>query len=142
MKLEISRVDKTLPMPTYETSGACAFDLLVREDVTIQPHGIALVPSNLIVCVPEGYVLLLCSRSSSPIKKGLATPHGLGVIDRDYCGPTDELKTQVHNITDAPITVKRGEKISQALIVPAPRFEIIEIEPRADKSRGGFGTTG
>jgi dUTP pyrophosphatase len=141
MQLQVTRIDKELPLPRYETPGACAFDVMARTDMTVEPKTLALIPGNLIVHVPEGHVLMLCSRSSGPKKKGLMTPHGFGVIDRDYCGPDDELKVQVYNFTDAPVRVSRGERIAQALIVPAPVFEFVEVEADG-KSRGGFGSTG
>jgi dUTP pyrophosphatase len=142
MRLTISRIDKTLPLPRYETPGACAFDVYARETVTVQPKSLGWIPTNLVVCVPEGFVLLLCSRSSTPKKKGLLTPHGLGVIDQDYCGPQDEMLAQVWNFTDAPVTVERGDRVAQALVVPALRCELVEAESVQAPNRGGFGSTG
>ena len=142
MKLIVSRIDKSLPIPCYETAGAAAFDICARVETVVAPHELGFVPGNLVVQVPEGHVLLLASRSSTPKKKGLLTPHGLGVIDRDYSGPEDELIVQVWNFTDVPITVARGERIAQALVVPAPRLELVEIEAVDGASRGGFGSTG
>ncbi|MDD5251119.1 MAG: dUTP diphosphatase [Patescibacteria group bacterium] len=142
MQLAVTRIDKDLPLPRYETAGACAFDVLARIETVIPPKTLGFVPGNVIVCVPEGHVLMLASRSSTPRKKGLLTPHGFGTIDQDYCGPDDELIVQVYNFTDEPVTVARGERIAQALIVPVAKFEIIETPPNASRSRGGFGTTG
>lgn len=140
MELRISRVDKSLPMPEYQTAGAVAFDVYARETVTVAPKAVALVPSNLIVCVPDGYALLLSSRSSTAKKKGLIVP--LGILDQDFCGPEDEMRIQVWNFTDADVTIERGERVAQSLIVPIERCAIVEGEPRAATSRGGFGTTG
>ncbi len=142
MKVEVHRIDKTLPLPRYETAGAAAFDLLARVETVVPAGAVGRVPANLIVRVPEGHVLMLASRSSTPAKKGLSTPHGFGVIDCDYCGPDDELLVQVFNFTGAPVTVGRGERIAQALIVPVARCELVEIDKPAAKSRGGFGSTG
>jgi len=140
MKLQVTRIDKDLPLPRYESPGACAFDLAARTEKVIEPKSLALIPANLIVHVPDDHVLLLCSRSSGPKKKGLLTPHGIGVIDRDYCGPEDELRVQVYNFTDAPVTVSRGERIAQAMVLPAPLVELEEVETTG-QSRGGFGST-
>lgn len=140
MKLTITRVDQTLPMPTYGTAGSCAFDLYARVETVIPPHALAFVPGNFIVRIPEGYVLMLCSRSSTP-KRGLLTPHGFGLIDQDFCGPEDELRVQVLNYTDAPVTVERGNRIAQAMLVPCPRWEFEEAAAEGP-SRGAFGTTG
>jgi dUTP pyrophosphatase len=141
-KVVIRRIDKDLPVPKYETAGAVAFDLITRVDTIVEPGKVALVPSNLIVKVPEGYMLSLASRSSTPIKKGLSTPHGFGIIDHDYHGPEDELKVQIYNFTDQPITVARGDRITQGVFVKIDRFEFEEVEHIDAVSRGGFGTTG
>jgi len=142
MDLPVTRTDKSLPMPKYETPGACAFDVFARETTVVAPHTLGFIPTGLVVCVPEGHTLLLASRSSTPKKKGLLIPHGVGIVDQDYCGPDDEMRVQVWNFTDAPVTVERGERVAQAMLVPIVRCALMEVEPSAAKSRGGFGSTG
>lgn len=142
MKVLIKRIDKDLPLPKYETNGAVAFDVITRVDTTIEPGKIGLIPSNVIVKVPEGYMLGLASRSSTPIKKGLSIPHGMGIIDTDYHGPEDELRVQVYNFTDAAITVQRGDRVAQAIFIKVEKFEFEEVEHIDAPTRGGFGTTG
>lgn len=141
MKVKIKRIDKSLPLPVYETGGSVGFDILARETVTIQPGTIELIPGNIIVEVPEGYMLAVASRSSTPKKKGLTPPHGFGVIDRDYCGPDDEVKIQVYNFSGSPVTIERGEKIAQGVFVRVDKFEWEETEEMQKQSRGGFGST-
>ncbi|MGL5831046.1 MAG: dUTP diphosphatase [Candidatus Altimarinota bacterium] len=142
MKVLIKRIDKELPIPKYETEGAAAFDIMSREDMSIEAGQIALIPGNVIVKVPDGYMLVLVPRSSTPRKKGLSIPHGIGIIDMDYHGPEDELKVQVLNFTKEAVLVSRGERIAQAVFVKIDRFEFEEVEQIAEKSRGGFGSTG
>ena len=141
MQVSIARIDKSLPLPTYESAGATAFDLITREDTTISPGKIGLVPSNVVVKVPEGYALLLIPRSSLPRKKALVCPHSFGVIDQDYCGPDDELLIQVQNISDEPVIVKRGERIAQGLFVKIEKATWEEVDDHGEKTRGGFGST-
>ena len=69
-------------------------------------------------------------------------PHGIGVIDHDYCGPRDEIKIQVYNFTDKPVTVLRGEKIAQGIFVRVDKCEFEEVSQIKEESRGGFGSTG
>lgn len=141
MKVKIKRVDKTLPLPKYETAGSVGFDLLCRESAEIAPHTIALIPANVIVETPHGYMLMVCLRSSTPRKLGLLMPQGLGIVDNDYCGEEDELKIQVYNFTDAPVTVERGSRIAQAVFVRVDTAEWNETEQMTRPSRGGFGST-
>ncbi len=142
MKVKIKRIDKTLPLPIYETNGSVGFDLIARENIEIAVKKVALIPANIIVEVPVGYMLIVASRSSTPIKKGLQPPHGFGIIDHDYCGPNDEIRVLVYNFTDQPVTVQRGEKIAQGVFVKIDKFEWEEVEEMKKESRGGFGSTG
>jgi len=142
MKVKIKRIDKELPLPIYETDGSVGFDISAREDVTISAKEIGMVPANLVVEVPKGYMLVVASRSSTPRKKGLTPPHGIGIIDHDYCGPEDEVKVLVYNFTDEEVHVKRGEKVAQGVFVRIDKFEWEEIDEVENKSRGGFGSTG
>ena len=141
MKVKIKRLDKSLPLPVYETGGSVGFDLLAREDTTIEPGSIELVPANVVVEVPKGYMLALVSRSSTPRKKGLTKPHSIGVIDQDYCGDGDELKIQVYNFTQEPVTVEKGEKIAQGIFMRVDKFEWEEVDSMNNSDRGGFGST-
>ena len=47
--------------------------------------------------------------------------NGVGIIDPDYAGPDDEVRIQVLNITAADVTVKRGDRLAQGIVLPAPR---------------------
>lgn len=141
MKVKIQRIDKNLPLPKYETEGSVGFDFLAREDTEIPAKTVSLIPGNVIVEVPQTYMLLISLRSSTPRKKGLLMPHGIGVIDHDYCGPEDEIKIQVYNFTNQPVTVKRGEKIAQGIFVHIDKFDWEEVQKIRENSRGGFGST-
>ena len=143
LSVKISRVDPTLPLPAYQTAGSVAFDLSPRADATIAPGETVLLPANLIVEVPAGYVLLIAGRSSLP-KRGLVLANSIGVIDQDYHGPQDELRLQLRNITDAPVTVKRGDRLAQGFFVPVERtqWQELQLEDVTAASRGGFGSTG
>lgn len=141
MKVKIKRIDKSLPLPTYQTSGSVGFDIYSRKDMEIKPREIALIPGNIIVETPQGYMLLVALRSSTPRKKGLIKPHGIGVIDNDYCGEGDEVKVQVYNNTDGIVKVDKGERIAQGIFVKVDKFEWAETD-QMGKARGGFGSTG
>ncbi len=142
MHVSIKRIDSTLPLPQYATHGAVGFDIVTRETTIVEPGKIALVPGNVVVKVPEGYMLLIVPRSSMPRKKGLVCPHSIGVIDQDYHGDADELLVQVQNITDTPVTVERGERIAQGIFVKVEQAAWDEVESHGAETRGGFGSTG
>lgn len=142
LPVEISRVDPTLPLPAYATDGSAGVDLYSRLAVSIPVGGIALIPSNVIARIPAGYVMIVALRSSTPMRKGLIMPNGIGVIDGDFHGPEDEVQIQVMNVTQEPAHVARGERIAQAVIVPLSRARWVEVDPSDRPTRGGFGSTG
>ena len=141
MKVRIKRIDKDLPLPVYETGGSVGFDFVAREDTEIKPDEISLIPANVIVEVPKGYALIVASRSSTPRKHGLTKPHGIGVIDNDYCGPEDEVKIQVRNFRKKSVTIRRGDRIAQGLFMKTDRLDFEEVDEIKTESRGGFGST-
>ncbi len=140
MFVRIKRVDKDLPLPSYETNGAVAFDVLARLDVHIEPNSIGRVPVNVIVEIPQGYMLLLKDRSSTPKKKGLLCT--VGFIDQDYCGEGDEIQLQFYNFGKEAVTISRGERLGQAAFVRIDRAKWLEVEEMDKNTRGGFGSTG
>lgn len=142
MKVQISRKNKDIPLPVYETGGSVGFDICAAENALIPAKEISMVGSGLIVKVPKGYMLVVASRSSTPLKKGLTPPHGFGIIDHDYCGPDDEIRILVYNFRDEPVKIEKGEKIAQGVFVRIDTFEWEEVDEISDQNRGGFGSTG
>ncbi len=142
MKVRVKRIDPSLPLPIYETDGSVGFDLIAREEIRVHSGAIELVPANVVVEVPAGYMLMLASRSSTPRKKGVMPPHGIGIVDLDYCGPEDEVKIQIYNFTEEVVDIERGEKIAQGVFVRVDKVEWEEVEEMDRDSRGGFGSTG
>jgi dUTP pyrophosphatase len=141
-RVRIRRLRPEVRLPAYESDGAAAFDLAAAEEVIVEPGRVALVPTGLVIEVPPGLALGIFARSSTPLKRGLMIANGVGLVDSDYCGPADEVKIAVMNFTAASVTVRAGDRIAQALLLPAPRVEWDEVAELASESRGGFGATG
>jgi dUTP pyrophosphatase len=143
MNVRVMRIDDSMPLPEYQTPGSVALDLASREEIDIAPKSIALVPTGLIIEVPNGYVGLIAIRSSTPYKKGLMLANGIGVVDQDYCGPNDEWKVMLYNTTESPVHVSKYERIAQVMFVPVAKIQWFERKySPALNSRGGIGSTG
>ena len=142
MRLQIKRLQPGISLPEHATGRAAGFDLAAAADIEIPPHSIRLVGTGLVIAVPDGYFLGIFARSSTPLKRGLMVANGVGVIDADYSGPGDEIKIQVLNITDSAVTVARGDRLAQGIVLPCPRVEWDEVDEMAVPTRGGFGSTG
>jgi dUTP pyrophosphatase len=142
MVLKIKRLQSAVGLPEPATPHAAGFDLAAATDLEIPPRSIRLVGTGLVIAVPEGHFLGIFARSSTPLKRGLMVANGVGVIDADYCGPDDEIKIQVLNITDAPVKVARGDRLAQGVVLPCPRVTWEEVTEMTEPTRGGFGSTG
>lgn len=142
MQIEIKRIDLTLPLPSCQSSGAVGFDLYSRIDEMIPPGETKLIPTNVIIATPPGYMLLVASRSSLAKKKGLNMANNLGIIDPDYCGDTDEIHVLLYNFGKAEVPIARGERLAQGIFVKIEKAEWNEVQTMNEPSRGGFGSTG
>src|SRR5687767_8558902 len=143
MRLKIKRLDAGVGLPQAATLRAAGFDLASAVDIEIPPRSIRLVRTGLVITVPEGYFLGIFARSSTPLRRGLMVSNGVGVIDPDYCGATDEIKVQVLNFTSTAVRVSKGDRLAQGLFIPVTRVHWQEsTADLRDGSRGGFGATG
>ncbi len=77
-------------------------------------------------------------------KSGLNVHHDItseGVIDVGYTGA---IVVKLYNHGEIPYFVKKGDKISQLVIVPVviPPLEIVDELEDTERGDGGFGSTG
>jgi len=141
MKIRIKLFDLELPAPEYKSKKAAALDLYARTTVTIQPGEVGMVPLNVALELPENHWVLMSARSSLH-KKGVMMANGIGVGDEDYCGDNDEYRAALLNYTKAPVTIERGERIVQMIVMHREPVELEIVEKLGNKDRGGFGSTG
>lgn len=140
--VDIMKVHPDAEIPEYKTAGACAFDLAPVEDATIQPGEIKGLRTGLVIKVPEGYTLLIAPRSSTPKKYRLTIPQAVGIVDNDFCGPTDELLLVLYNFGTEPVAVTKGQRLCQGLFVPIVHAQFQAKDSHAAPDRGGWGSTG
>ena len=151
LQLKIKKLHPDAVVPKYATAGAACFDLHAFRVYGSQYNHVTTEHGHPITCqtglafeVPEGHVMLIFSRSGHGFKQGLRLSNCVGVIDSDYRGEVCVQLTQDARY-DAPHTeIKPGDRIAQAMLVPIPRVELIEVEELSDTERGagGFGSTG
>lgn len=116
-------------------------DCSVREDIEIPAKSVALAPLNIALMPPQGHFVLLAARSSL-YKRGLMMANGVGIGDEDFSGDSDEYQAALYNFTDAPVALKRGDRIVQMIILPFDRITWNEVNSLGNPDRKGFGTTG
>jgi dUTP pyrophosphatase len=132
-----------LAPPLYASDGAAGADLRAALDapLTIPPGGRALVPTGLVLEIPEGFEGQVRARSGLALRKGLALANGVGTIDADYRG---EVGVALVNLGAEPVTIARGERIAQLVVAPVARASFAAVVDLAASARGagGFGSTG
>lgn len=141
LKVTVKRFDTSLPLPEYKTKGAAGMDLCAREETTVPAHGIAYVPLNIALQLPEGSWLLMSARSSLH-KRGVMMANGIGVGDYDYRGDGDEYKAALFNFTDKDVVIEKAERIVQMIVLERTPIEFVEKTSFETADRGGFGSTG
>ncbi len=141
MELPIRRFDKDLPLPEYKTPGAAAMDCTTRDEVTIAPKSIGYAHLNFALVPPPGHFVAMAARSSLH-KRGLLMANGIAIFDEDYCGDEDEYKVIFYNFTDESVTIARGERVTQIIVMPYDKVMWKETDILGTPSRGGIGSTG
>lgn len=140
--LLVKRTDaaKAFPIPHPQKDGDVGYDLHTVADAVLPPYMEfpIPVPTETSVKIPDGYWALVINRSSTA-KLGIDI--SLGVIDTGYTGP---LYAMAWNRTGKEITVRRGDRLAQFLLLPATVVESIDVEELPKTARGatGFGSTG
>ena len=132
-------------MPAYATLGAAGADLRAnfkdRASVVIAPGARALVPTGLIMEIPEGWEVQVRPRSGLALKHGITLPNSPGTIDSDYRG---EVGVIVLNAGSDVFTVTHGDRIAQMVVAPVVQAEFALADAVSETARGagGFGSTG
>jgi len=131
------------PAPAYATIQSAGMDLKanIEEPVTIAPLQRVMVPTGLLIALPEGTEAQIRPRSGLAAKHGVTVLNSPGTIDADYRG---EIKVILVNLSDTPFIVNPGERIAQMVIARYEHVEWDEVETLdgTDRGEGGFGSTG
>ncbi len=142
MQVNVKKLHTAAQLPEYATAGAACFDLRAIDGGEVGPNGGTLAcRTGLAFEVPAGHVMLIYSRSGHGFKNSVRLVNAVGVIDADYRG-----EVAVKLINDSPLAfhVEPGDRIAQAMIIPAPAVTLVEAAELSDTDRGagGFGSTG
>lgn len=142
MRIEVTRLDGGLPLPTYARPGDAGLDLLAADNAELKPGERAAVATGIAVAIPDGFAGFVHPRSGRALKEGLTVANAPGTIDAGYRG---EIKVILVNLaSNEPVYVRRGDKIAQLVIQRVEVAELVEVSELAvsDRGDGGFGSTG
>jgi dUTP pyrophosphatase len=139
----ISEKYNNIQLPAYSTPGSAGMDIraAIDETIILSPGKIVLVPTNLVVEIPEEYEIQVRPRSGLAINHGIGILNSPGTIDSDYRG---EVKIILINHSENDFEIKCGDRIAQLVLSRIYKAELIEsIELKnSNRGEGGFGHTG
>ena len=143
VKVLIKKLDPSVKLPEYKTSGASGLDLIafIKEPIEIKPKASSLIPTGLSVAFSENYEIQIRPRSGLAAKKNITVLNTPGTIDSDYRG---EIKVIIYNHGDENFLVNNGDRIAQMVLTPVVKMELEEVNnlPESIRGKGGFGSTG
>jgi dUTP pyrophosphatase len=124
--------------PQKGSEVAAGHDIRANQSVTLVPGQSTKVNTGLRAAIPKGWCMLLYSRSKLATE-GITVEDGL--IESDYCGP---IQCMLHNHTQIPRRIQKGEHIYQALTLPIPivNWQTVSYLDDTSKDNTGFGSTG
>jgi dUTP pyrophosphatase len=145
LAVAVHQLDPDLPLPSYAHPGDAGADLFAREGVVLRAGGgRALVPTGIVLAIPEGYAGFVQPRSGLALRHGVTCLNTPGLIDAGYRGELSVLL--VNTDPDEDYVIQRGDRIAQLVIqsVTQAEFEPVARDdlPPAERGAGGFGHTG
>ena len=136
--LPIKLLSEKAIMPRRANPTDSGLDLYVAEDTVIPAHSTVVVPTHIAIDLAYGYEAQVRPRSGKSLKTKLRV--ALGTIDQTY---NKEIGIITDNIGDEDITVEKGERLAQLVVVPViyptPK-QVNWFENESD--RGAYGSTG
>ncbi len=146
IKVKVKRLTpdfNDIELPKYSTQGSAGMDIraAVEDKFILKAGEVGLVPTNLVVEIPEGYEIQVRPRSGLAVKHGIGILNSPGTIDSDYRG---EVKIILMNFGKEDFVIKRGDRIAQLVLSKVYRAALEENSDlmKTKRGEGGFGHTG
>ena len=126
-------------MPTRAHEADAGLDILSPESFVIQRGEFKIIKTGVHIELPPGTVGILKSKSGLSTKFDVHTVDG--VVDEQYTG---EILVKLHNAGNGTVHFRRGDKITQLVIVPCirPELELVDELEKTERGDNGFGSTG
>ena len=125
-------------MPVRGYKADAGLDIKTPKDVTVPAKGSVIVDTGVHIELPPNTVGMLKSKSGLNVKYGITSE---GVIDVGYTG---SIVAKLYNHSEAHVILKKGNKITQLVILPIVPVELEQVSEltATERGSGGFGSTG
>tara|TARA_B100001063_G_C16678300_1_gene510320 strand:+ start:713 stop:1150 length:438 start_codon:yes stop_codon:yes gene_type:complete len=143
VKVLIKKLDPSVKLPEYKTSGASGMDLIafIKEPIFVKSKSSSLIPTGISVAFSDTYEIQIRPRSGLAAKNNISVLNSPGTIDSDYRG---EIRVIIYNHSDNDFKVNNGDRIAQMILTPVVKMDLEEVSdlPKTIRGEGGFGSTG
>jgi dUTP pyrophosphatase len=143
VKVLIKKIDQSVELPIYKTTGASGMDLMafIKQPIKLAPNSSCLVPTGLSVAFSEDYEVQIRPRSGLAANHSITILNTPGTIDSDYRG---EIKIILFNHGSEEFKINNKDRIAQMILTPVLKIDLEETEnlPDTVRGKGGFGSTG
>ncbi len=141
MKIQISRADPNVKLPSYATQGDAGLDLYSSENHVLKPGERKLISTGVKIAVPLGYEAQVRPKSGLAVKHGISVVNTPGTIDSGYRGVVGVIAI---NHGQEEFKVEKNSKIAQMVINKIEQAELEEVSSldETERGEGGFGSTG
>lgn len=135
--MKIKLMDGAL-LPTRAHDTDAGLDLRSPIDIYVPSRSAVIIDTGVCIELPPNTVGMLKSKSGLNVKHGLVSE---GVIDVGYTG---SIRVKLYNHSYSWYEVKRGDKITQLVIMPIiiPDIEVVAELDDTDRGDRGFGSSG
>lgn len=132
------KLDPWAIMPTRAHDTDAGLDLYAPLSQAVPAKGSTIFNTGVHVQLPLGTAGMLKSKSGLNVNHDITSE---GVIDVGYTGA---IVVKLYNHGDLDYFVRKGDKISQLVIVPVviPSLEVVDELEDTERGDGGFGSTG
>ena len=132
------KLDPGAFLPERAHPDDAGLDIRSPVEATVPAWGSTDINTGIHVEIPYSAVGFLKSKSGLHFRNGIASEW---VVD---CGYTGAIHVKLVNHTDEDFTVRRGDKISQLVVVPCylPVPEVVDELGETERGDRGFGSSG
>lgn len=141
--IKVKKISNKAILPKYATDGSSGFDLYSTINYILEPGDRILIPTDLIMEIPNNFEIQIRPRSGIALKHGVTVLNSPGTLDEDYIGVIGVI---LINHSKQAFKIEEGDRIAQGVLAKVCdrfKFELVdEIVKETQRGQGGFGSSG
>ena len=140
VKNEHRKNEGEIKLPTRATEHSAGYDFYSPVDVTIPPHEMVMIWTDVKAHMYYDNALMIIPRSSMG-KQPVMIANTVGLIDSDYYGNESNdgnIGFRLLNLGDTPYEIKAGDRIGQGVFI---KYGTVKDDNVTQTRTGGYGST-